>query len=101
MLLMHADAAILVGIALCCAVRVCEDREQSFFAKLVFVVISCAACFQAAWLVGLWIPGVNGYPWPRLSYDAAFLIWQAWRTVNMIAENKLHAAAVSRRIARG
>lgn len=104
-LMMQADAVLLVLVALCCAIIVCEDRDQAFLPKLALVALACALTFQAAWLLGIWIPGVAGYPWPRLSVDFAMFVLAVWRVLTMVAQNRtegrrLQALAQTQRGAR-
>lgn len=94
-LMMHADAVLIVMIALCCGIVVCEDRDQSFVPKLALVVLAIALCFQAAWLLGIWIPGVAGYPWPRLSVDFALFVLAVWRVLTMLADNRTELRRLS------
>lgn len=88
LLMMHADAVLLVMIALCCGVVVCEDRSQHFLPKLGFVALACMSCFQAAWLLGIWSPGAAGYPWPRLSFDFVLFVLIVWQMLMMLSENR-------------
>lgn len=88
-LLMQADAVLLVLIALCCAILVCESRDcDGFFPRAMLVVFACVLCLQSAWLLGIWIPGVAGYPWPRLSVDFALFVLAVWRVLMVLSDNR-------------
>lgn len=84
--LMYIDAAVLILSAVCIGVLICAD---AYFRPIVPATILAAlggtAFLQAMWLLGVWIPGSAGYPWPRLGFDVALFLIVLWRTAPVVA----------------
>lgn len=85
--LMHVDAVLLILASLCLGILICADRVfQPFLPAVIAAAIGGTAFLQAMWLLGVWIPGAAGYPWPRLSFDVAFFALVVWRTIVVLIE---------------
>ena len=85
-ILMQIDAGLLIVSAMCISVLLCADNVfRPIFPAIILAALGGAAFLQAMWLVGVWVPGSSGYPWPRLSFDVALFLLIAWRTGRVLA----------------
>lgn len=84
---MHVDAFSLITMALCSIILVCHDRTLSFFGRFA-VCFAGAMCFaQSMWLLGVWVPGNAGYPWPRVTLDTALAVAAVTRAHLVLIEH--------------
>lgn len=83
--LMNIDAGLLILAALSTAILLCADNVfRPILPAVTLALLGGAAFLQAMWLLGVWIPGAVGYPWPRLTFDAALFLLLLWRTVRVL-----------------
>lgn len=87
--LMQIDAALLILAAMGIATLVCADQVfRPIVPAIPLALIGGTSFLQAMWLLGVWVPGAAGYPWPRLGFDAAFFALVVWRTIVVIIEHR-------------
>lgn len=86
------DATFLI-LTVCCALVLlaedpfyCTSRRQwrCIIRRAALVGLGIGSFSQAAWLLGVWVPGVAGYPWPRLTLDACMFFLFASRALYVL-----------------
>src|SRR5882672_12942037 len=89
-IMMHLDAIVLVACSLLLSILLCEDRlYRPILPAILMALLALTQFLQAMWLLGIWIPGTAGYPWPRLSIDLLMMLVLVWR-VGRVLKEKWH-----------
>jgi hypothetical protein len=90
-----ADSMVLLGGVGCVLVFLAHDPYfQHYFLRSILVVLGIGLFSQAMFLLGVWVPGVTGFPWPRLTIDASLLAVGIARCIRVIrADRRLRAIA--------
>lgn len=102
---MQIDAALLIFVALAVLVLLAEDRWFTHWPmRPVGVGFGIASFSQAMWLLGVWVPGTSGFPWPRIMFDALLLLLVLIRVSHVLSgmyrSRQARQAATSRLYAR-
>lgn len=100
--MMQIDAALLILCSMNIAILLCEDPAYRSFGPAALMTYFGATVFlQAMWLLGVWVPGVAGFPWPRISCDVGLFAISAWRVAIVLRENYVIRRDVRRSLKNG
>jgi hypothetical protein len=96
-----ADALVLLGLVVCVLIFLAVDPFfQPILRRAPLVGLGFGLFSHAMWLLGVWIPGASGFPWPRFTIDVCMLAIGIARAVVVIrdhhAQLRMAAAADSR-----
>jgi hypothetical protein len=83
---MQIDATFLLAITSCTLILLTEDRTLGLFSRPAVALVGALSFAQALWLLGIWIPGASGFPWPRLALDGGFALAAILRTATVLKE---------------
>lgn len=101
----QADAVFLLLTSVGCLVVIVEDRTLYLGMRIVTGFIGFFAFAQAMWLLGEWVPGAAGYPWPRMTLDLAMCAGAILRAIMAVTTavrerrrlcGRLHGYAIHR-----
>jgi hypothetical protein len=69
-----ADAIVLLGLVVCVLIFLADDPfYKPWWRRAMLVGLGLGLFSQSMWLLGVWIPGASGFPWPRLTVDVCLL----------------------------
>lgn len=69
------DATFLIGCFLLTVVILQRDfKNAHLLIRCVISLFALLAFMQAMWLLGFWVPGAAGFPWPRVTLDGALFL---------------------------
>jgi hypothetical protein len=69
-----ADSIVLLGLVGCVLIFLAADPfYQPMWRRAPLIGAGFGMFSHAMWLLGVWVPGASGFPWPRFTMDACLL----------------------------